>query len=153
MSNLRQRASQNSMDSEEKPSLDQKLATGATPVVSTPSPPRDRRGALTIFVSLACALLLYTQKRSHSDLPQSYALCSRTGQDIYTVDTAGAKVQCIAVQDAQIVATGSLGAHSIPTASCDAFLLEPICLQTRSRKIGATSLYGISARGPSSSLA
>ncbi|KZP34268.1 hypothetical protein FIBSPDRAFT_846377 [Athelia psychrophila] len=108
MSDLRQRASQNSMNGEEKSAKHQGLAASTTPIVSTSTPPRDRRGALIAFVSLACAMLLYTQKRTHTALPQSYALCSRTGQDIYTVDTAGAKVQCIAVHDAQIVATGSL---------------------------------------------
>lgn len=61
-----------------------------------------------VSVALSCvALLLY--RKQEVALPESYVLCSRTGQRIYTVDDAGSRVQCIAVHYSEIVDTGSLG--------------------------------------------
>lgn len=66
------------------------------------------------FIMLVCAVFL-----SHGEtplahpLPNSYAVCSRTGAAIYTVDEAGSLVQCMAIHDSHIIATGSLGKKCI----------------------------------------
>lgn len=60
-------------------------------------------------VALLCvAFLLYT-KPQQLPLSEPYVLCSRTGNQIYTVDDTGSRVQCLAVHNSQIAATGSLG--------------------------------------------
>ena len=59
-------------------------------------------------VALSSALFLLSSKQQQV-LPESYVLCSRAGNRIYTVDDAGSQVQCLTVHKSQIVATGSLG--------------------------------------------
>ena len=50
----------------------------------------------------------------HTQVPPDsvncYAICSRSGARVYTVDDANPTVQCLVVQDEFIVDTGSLGA-------------------------------------------
>lgn len=55
--------------------------------------------------------------RQQAPLPDAYALCSRDGQYIYTVDPVKPKVQCIVVQDSEIFDTGSIGMLE-PYISC-----------------------------------
>lgn len=47
-------------------------------------------------------------RRGTSVLPQSYALCSRSGNGIYVVDVNNAQIECIVVENAHIVDIGSL---------------------------------------------
>lgn len=44
-----------------------------------------------------------------SDVPTSYALCSRDGDNIYTVDSSAPVAQCLVVRDGLFVDVGSLG--------------------------------------------
>lgn len=68
----------------------------------------DRASILVFSLAFSCVVfLLY--RRQQGPLPASYALCSRSGQRIYTVDDAGSRVQCVAVHYSEIVDTGSLG--------------------------------------------
>jgi hypothetical protein len=60
-----------------------------------------------VSVALSCVALLFYRKRDLA-LSESYVLCSRSGQRIYTVDDFGSRVQCIAVHHSEIVDTGSL---------------------------------------------
>jgi hypothetical protein len=60
-------------------------------------------------VALSCVAFLLYAKRQQLPLSESYVLCSRIGNQIYTVDDTGSRVQCLAVHNSQIVATGSLG--------------------------------------------
>lgn len=46
-------------------------------------------------------------------LPESYALCSPNGQNIYTVDDHNTKVQCMLINRTRIIATGSLREYSL----------------------------------------
>lgn len=103
MSDLRQRRSMNAIEKESL--LNKRMDTASHSRY-------DRSRVAVVFVSLACAMLLFSNRQQHqTSLPQSYALCSRTGQSIYTVDLVGSKVQCIAVNGSQIVGTGSLGEY------------------------------------------
>lgn len=61
-----------------------------------------------VSVALSCFALLFYRKQEVA-LSESYVLCSRSGQRIYTVDDSGSRVQCIAVHYSEIVDTGSLG--------------------------------------------
>jgi hypothetical protein len=65
-----------------------------------------RFGAITGFTFLAG---LWAAIRHSSWAPRpSYALCSRDGDFIYTVDENNANVQCVVVKGAHISYTGSL---------------------------------------------
>ena len=44
--------------------------------------------------------------------PSTYALCSRSGAQIYTVDEANPHVQCLAVFDSYFVGVGNLGMYT-----------------------------------------
>jgi hypothetical protein len=68
-------------------------------------------------VALSSALFLLSSKQQQV-LPESYVLCSRAGNRIYTVDDAGSQVQCLAVHQSQIVATGSLGEGFLTNFLC-----------------------------------
>jgi hypothetical protein len=56
---------------------------------------------------LAC--LMGIRHISSSTPSETYALCSRQPDGVYTVDQHNSRTQCIVVQDAYIVETGSLG--------------------------------------------
>jgi len=68
-------------------------------------------------VALSCAAFLLYNKPQRLPLPESYVICSRTGNRIYTVDDAGSRVQCLAVHNSKIVATGSLGERFVMSSS------------------------------------
>lgn len=68
-----------------------------------------------IFISLSLLLAAvswyYAVKKTigiKPEFPDTYALCSLDGEDIYTVDEANSKVQCIVIQRSRILSTGSL---------------------------------------------
>ncbi|KAI0066150.1 hypothetical protein BV25DRAFT_1912937 [Artomyces pyxidatus] len=76
----------------------------------TPDAQHPRRLSRLLYVvsaalSLACLTYLTRQR---SPLAQAYALCSRDGASIYTVDPTHPHVQCIVVDGAMIVDTGAL---------------------------------------------
>ncbi|KII92233.1 hypothetical protein PLICRDRAFT_37025 [Plicaturopsis crispa FD-325 SS-3] len=58
--------------------------------------------------SVALALIFLYQRATSVPLPETYALCSSSGSQIYTVDDANARVECILVHKDTIIATGSL---------------------------------------------
>lgn len=65
-----------------------------------------------VSISIAAVFILRTSLAG-TDIPQSYALCSRDGNNIYTVDTVAPRVQCLVVQDGKFVDTGSVGEHYV----------------------------------------
>lgn len=72
-----------------------------------------RRGTagryLLLFVSLSISAFIFLRNPySTSDLPQTYALCSPDGANIYTVAQNVPRVQCIVIQDETFADTGSL---------------------------------------------
>ncbi|KAF8813640.1 hypothetical protein BYT27DRAFT_7083829 [Phlegmacium glaucopus] len=66
-----------------------------------------------MFFTAALGLLAYfigtTNHISSPSLPETYALCSKQSNGVYTVDQHNSQTQCIVVQGAYIVDTGSLG--------------------------------------------
>ena len=57
---------------------------------------------------VACLMTIGHSSSSTSALPETYALCSRQPEGVYTVDQHNSQTQCIVVQGAYIVETGSL---------------------------------------------
>src|SRR5882762_4893474 len=106
MTNLRQRhVNLANGDGKSDPPVDGDNCT----VAPKPSAPLSYRVCIFLAsVALSSALFLLSSKQQQV-LPESYVLCSRAGNRIYTVDDAGSQVQCLAVHKSQIVATGSLG--------------------------------------------
>jgi hypothetical protein len=67
-----------------------------------------------IILGVIVALCAYTYLASHTAaLSNLYALCSRDGSNIYTVDERNSQTQCIVVHGSYIVDTGSLRKFSI----------------------------------------
>lgn len=63
-----------------------------------------------LFAALSFLLAYYFAKENPSaSLPEIYALCSRHNNKVYTVDEKNSQTQCIVVNGAYIVDTGSLG--------------------------------------------
>jgi hypothetical protein len=86
------------------------LVSGDKCVVGPKSAPLSYRACIFLAsVAMSCAAFLLYYNKQQRLLPESYVLCSRTGNQIYTVDDVGSRVQCLAVHNSQIVATGSLG--------------------------------------------
>lgn len=67
-----------------------------------------------VFLTVASGILAYlmSTKLTTSTLPETYALCSRQSNGVYTVDQHNSQTQCIVIQGAYIVETGSLGEPS-----------------------------------------
>lgn len=63
---------------------------------------------LIILLSLAVSAIVVFGPGNDVPLPPSYALCTRDGDNIYTVDEENKRVQCLLVQDAHIIDAGSL---------------------------------------------
>jgi hypothetical protein len=51
---------------------------------------------------------VWAATHSYNTVARTYALCSRDGDHIYTVDGNNARVECVVVRDAHILDTGSL---------------------------------------------
>ena len=101
MSDLRRRAK-----IEEKPEEKPSDVPGAQIPIHTPG----RGGrvlSVLIFVSLVGVTWILSRSGSVSS-QESYALCSRDGAKIYTVDARDYKVQCIVVHGHLIVDRGTL---------------------------------------------
>lgn len=67
--------------------------------------------SLGASVVLALCLWLYSHRRTGvpAMLPETYALCSPKGSNIYTVNANNQKVQCIVVKGSKVIDMGSLG--------------------------------------------
>jgi len=61
----------------------------------------------SVILSMLC--LAYVGGRERTPLPDAYALCSRSGAHIYTVDLDHPRVQCMVVQGSHIVDVGAIG--------------------------------------------
>ncbi|KAI5123983.1 hypothetical protein M0805_006395 [Coniferiporia weirii] len=81
---------------------------------ANPFPPLKRAGFCVILAGsalLASASLLLKSKEGDPvspALPRSYALCSRNGPAIYTIDETNSIVECLLVHGSNILDTGSL---------------------------------------------
>ncbi|KAI0344613.1 hypothetical protein BDW22DRAFT_1354713 [Trametopsis cervina] len=78
---------------------------GSLPTSSRPS--SAARNLLLLSFALSAAYL-YTNHRTPSIPPSTYALCSPDGPKIYTVDEATHNVECLVVQNEVFVDAGSL---------------------------------------------
>jgi hypothetical protein len=109
MANLRQRnPNQGDGDGKIEP-----LPSGNNVVKPKPSTLLSYRAYIFLAsIALSCTVFLLYNKQQ-PPLPESYVLCSRTGDHIYTVDETKLRVQCLAVHKSHIVAMGSLGEHFI----------------------------------------
>ena len=58
------------------------------------------------ILSILC--LVYVSRQERTPLPDAYALCSRTGSHIYTVDPDYPRAQCMVVQGSYIVDIGTI---------------------------------------------
>ena len=78
---------------------------------ATASPERQSSWAVYLAAAsaiVACLMVVKHSPSSTSTLPETYALCSRRPDGVYTVDQHNSQTQCIIVQGAYIVETGSL---------------------------------------------
>ena len=68
-------------------------------------------GTFVIFVYLAVTVAWVSLRKlgTAAPLPDTYALCSRDGAKIYTVDPAQPQVQCIVVEGSLIIDRGAMG--------------------------------------------
>lgn len=64
---------------------------------------------LAAAASVILAYLIATKRITSPVLPETYALCSREPNGVYTVDQFNSQTQCILIQGSYIVETGSLG--------------------------------------------
>jgi hypothetical protein len=68
------------------------------------------------YITLAVAVLLsfvaFNSPWNSRSLPQTYALCSRGGKKVYTVDVENTQVECLLVSGSHIVGSGDLGMSS-----------------------------------------
>ena len=78
---------------------------------STTASPERSSLPWAVYLAAASAILaclMAIKSLSTSTLPEAYALCSRRPDGVYTVDQHNSQTQCIVVQGAFIVETGSL---------------------------------------------
>ncbi|KAG6891753.1 hypothetical protein C0992_006174 [Termitomyces sp. T32_za158] len=95
---------------------------------------------------LLLAVYTFTDPRSISNPPVSYVLCSKEGNNVYTVDSDNSQTQCIVVVGAFIADRGSL---SDITGRWNKFSLDKLIfrrpsLETRFIQSGAIILPGLS---------
>ncbi len=66
--------------------------------------------ALSVTTSLLFLIWRHsTMRDTLTRLPEAYALCSRSGAQVYTVDEANPRVRCFVVNDSRFIAIGTLG--------------------------------------------
>jgi hypothetical protein len=108
-SKLRRRSSPTSAQTEEKNyTVGRELNHNATEQSSSSKATRVYITATSL--ALSAVLFLYLRFSSSDRFPVSYILCSPPGAiSIYTIDDRNAKVECLAVNEHQIVDTGALG--------------------------------------------
>ncbi|KAH9083588.1 amidohydrolase family-domain-containing protein [Lactarius deliciosus] len=89
------------------------VAQKATDGYSLPSTPAPRTHLLTRLLYTSSAILsilclAYVSRQEPTSLPDAYALCSRSGAHIYTVDPHYPRAQCMVVQGSHIVDVGAI---------------------------------------------
>jgi hypothetical protein len=126
----------------------EKNQTGALTVASSEvsglkQPPTSNKSGHRSFIILvgilALAIYAYLASRSSMALSESYALCSRDGNNIYTVDEKNSQTQCIVVHGSYIIDTGALR-KSCASLTASKPSLPP---QRTSRSVGMVSLYRV----------
>ena len=96
---------------------------------ATASPERSSL-SWAVYLAAASAILACLMAIKHissSTLPETYALCSRRPDGVYTVDQHNSQTQCIVVQGAYIVETGSLGEPYYFVSRCFLVMSIRIC--------------------------
>jgi hypothetical protein len=88
---------------------------------------------------VACLMAINHSSSSTSTLPETYALCSRRPDGVYTVDQHNFQTQCIVVQGPYIVETGSLSKLYYLLPRC--FLVKSIRICQNFSPISRYSLY------------
>lgn len=108
MADLRLR-SQSSSPKPTKP-ITEKVANGNS-VAPIPAPRTHLLIRLLYFTSaiLSVYCVAIVGGRRGAPLPDAYALCSRSGANIYTVDPDFPRAQCMVVQGSYIVDVGAIG--------------------------------------------
>lgn len=112
----------------EKPSHSSPPPTSEHPASTSSQPSSGRASKLFLgLISLAISSYfaydkLYTASRS--PLQDSYALCSRRGAQIYTVDPSSPRVQCISVHESKFMAAGSIGTYPPEPPSAEDLSLD-----------------------------
>jgi hypothetical protein len=99
-----------SLSSSPKP-VTKKVADGYS-VTPIPAPRTHLLVARLLYVTsaiISISCLAYVGGRGRASLPDAYALCSRSGAHIYTVDPDYPRVQCMVVQGSHIVDVGAIG--------------------------------------------
>jgi hypothetical protein len=88
------------------------LTVGSSEVSGFKHPPTSnnsgRRSFLILVAILVLSIYTYFAFQPSTALSDSYALCSRDGNNIYTVDEKNSQTQCIVVHGSYIVDTGGL---------------------------------------------
>ncbi|KAI0700891.1 amidohydrolase family-domain-containing protein [Cytidiella melzeri] len=86
-----------------------KCATSDTPLhYSTKSFATGRYLLVLVSLALSATYLYFHKDRVSPEPSTGYVLCSPSGANIYTVDAAAPKVQCLVVQNGKFVDAGSL---------------------------------------------
>lgn len=71
------------------------------------------RNLKLFFGAVALSALAFYTSRDATQHTSSYALCSKTSKDIFTVDELNSKVQCIVIHESYIVDSGDFGMSSL----------------------------------------
>ncbi|KAN0134017.1 Amidohydrolase family domain containing protein [Lactarius tabidus] len=89
----------------------QKATDGYSPPSGSSPAPRTHLLTRLLYASsaiLSILCLAYVSRRERTPLPDAYALCSRSGSHIYTVDPDYPRAQCMVVQGSYIVDVGTM---------------------------------------------
>ena len=105
------RRAQNKTDPTSRRAAPAKVPRGATPA-SRLLFGVTRINLVLLAASLTLSLYAISRYRSLSTLPESYALCSPDGANIFTVDDAKPRAQCLVVHRSHFFDVGALGARS-----------------------------------------
>jgi hypothetical protein len=116
----------------------------SSPATGTASPERSSLSwAMYLAVAsaiVACLMAIkHTSSSTQSILPETYALCSRQPDGVYTVDQHNSQTQCIVVKGAYIVETGSLSKPYYLLPMC--FLVKSIRICQNFSAVSHYSLY------------
>jgi hypothetical protein len=98
-----------SQSSSPKPATKKTADSYSVAPISTPRTHRSTRLVYVASVILSVLCLAYVGRRERTPLPDAYALCSRSGAHIYTVDPDFPRAQCMVVQGSYIVDVGAIG--------------------------------------------
>ncbi|KAG6862307.1 hypothetical protein C0995_016005 [Termitomyces sp. Mi166 len=124
---------------------DSKAPNGNAHVYKATAPTRLSPQLLLTSVALLLSVFVFVDPRSFRNPPVSYALCSKEGNKVYTVDVDNSQTQCIVVVGAFIADRGSL---SDITERWNKFSLDKLIfrrpLEVRFIKPGAIILPGLS---------